>query len=69
MAVNDKLTKTPYKTEKYTEQQLVELAKCANDPKYFMREDVTEQKIFHTRHPTRKKFCGGRPGSPLFCDM
>ena len=31
MAVNDKLTKTPYKTEKYTEQQLIELAKCASD--------------------------------------
>ena len=39
------------------------------DPKYFIGEDVTKQKIFHTRHPTRKKFCGGRPGSPLYCDM
>ena len=39
------------------------------DPKYFMRDDITEQKIFHTRHPARKKFCGGRPGSPLYCDM
>ena len=39
------------------------------DPRYFMKEDVTEQKIFHTRHPTMKKFCGGLPGSPLFCEM
>ena len=39
------------------------------DPRYFMKEDVTEQKIFHTRHPTMKKFCGGLPGSPLFCKM
>ena len=39
------------------------------DPRYFMKEDVTEQKIFHTRHPTMKKFCGGLPGSPLFCNM
>ncbi len=47
MAVNDKLTKTPYKTEKYTEQQLLELAKCANDPKYFMRE------FCYIQHPTK----------------
>ena len=38
MAVDTKLTKTPYKQEKYTEQQILELARCAKDPKYFMTE-------------------------------
>ena len=38
MAVDTKLTKTPYKKEKYTEEQLLELAKCMNDPKHFMKE-------------------------------
>ena len=47
MAVNDKLTKTPYKQEKYTEAQLLELAKCANDPKYFMKEHC------YIQHPTK----------------
>ena len=37
MAVDTKLTKTPYRKEKYTEEQLLELARCANDPKYFMK--------------------------------
>ena len=47
MAVNDKLTKTPYKQEKYTEAQLLELAKCMNDPKYFMKEHC------YIQHPTK----------------
>ena len=38
MAVDTKLTKTPYKKEEYTQQQILELAKCAQDPKYFMTE-------------------------------
>ena len=33
---NTNLVKTPYKKEKYTQQQLMELAQCANDPKYFL---------------------------------
>jgi hypothetical protein len=36
MAVDTKLTKTPYKREEYTQDQLVELARCAADPKHFM---------------------------------
>ena len=36
MAVDTKLTKTPYKKEEYTQEQLLELAKCMSDPKYFM---------------------------------
>ena len=38
MAVDTKLTKTPYKREKFTQDELLELAKCAQDPKYFMTE-------------------------------
>ena len=38
MAVDTKLTKTPYKKEEYTQHQVMELAKCAQDPKYFMME-------------------------------
>ena len=34
--VDTKLTKTPYKKEKYTEYQLTELALCMKDPKYFL---------------------------------
>lgn len=33
---NTNLVKTPYKKEKYTEAQLMELAQCASDPKYFL---------------------------------
>ena len=47
MAVDTRLTKTPHKTEKYTEDQLMELAKCANDPKYFMTEHC------YIQHPTK----------------
>ena len=47
MAVDTKLTKTPYQREKYTEQDLIELAKCAQDPKYFMTEYCFIQ------HPTK----------------
>jgi len=36
MAVDTKLTKTPYKKEEYTQEQLLELARCMSDPKYFM---------------------------------
>ena len=36
--VDTKLTKSPHRREKYTEEQLLELARCANDPKYFMRK-------------------------------
>jgi hypothetical protein len=36
MAVDTKLVKTPYQKEEYTEEQLIELAKCAQDPKYFL---------------------------------
>ena len=32
MAVDTKLTKTPYKKEKYTEHQMMELALCMKDP-------------------------------------
>ena len=47
MAVDTKLTKTPYKKEEYTQEQLVELARCANDPKYFMTEHC------YIQHPTK----------------
>ena len=36
MAVDTKLTKSPYKREEYTSDQLVELALCMKDPKHFM---------------------------------
>ena len=47
MAVDTKLTKTPYKKEKYTEEQLIELALCSQDPKHFMKEHCFIQ------HPTK----------------
>lgn len=47
MAVDTKLTKTPYQLEEYTPEQLLELAKCANDPKHFMTEHCWIQ------HPTK----------------
>ena len=52
MAVDTKLTKTPYRKEKYTEEQLLELALCTQDPKHFMKEHCFIQ------HPTqgRMKF-------------
>lgn len=42
-----KLTKTPYQKEKFTEEDLLELAKCAEDPKYFMINHCWIQ------HPTK----------------
>ena len=42
-----KLTKTPYQREKFTEEQLLELARCAEDPKYFMINHCWIQ------HPTK----------------
>ena len=47
MAVDTKLTKTPYKKEKYTEQQIHELALCSTDPKHFMKEHC------YIQHPTK----------------
>lgn len=47
MAVDTKLTKTPYKREEYTQEQLVALAKCAQDPKYFMTE------FCYIQHPVK----------------
>ena len=47
MAVDTKLTKTPYKREEYTTDQLLELAKCAQDPKYFLTEHC------YIQHPTK----------------
>jgi len=47
MAVDTKLTKTPHKQEEYSQDQLIELAKCANDPKYFMTEHC------YIQHPTK----------------
>ena len=47
MAVDTKLTKTAYLKEEYTQEQLLELAKCATDPKYFMTEHCWIQ------HPTK----------------
>ena len=38
MSVDTKLTKTPYQREKYTDEQLQELAKCTMDPQYFIKE-------------------------------
>jgi len=47
MAVDTKLTKTPYKKERYTEEQIQELALCSQDPKHFMKEHCFIQ------HPTK----------------
>ena len=47
MAVDTKLTKTPYLKEEYTPEQLTELAKCLADPKYFMTEHC------YIQHPTK----------------
>lgn len=47
MSADTSLIKTPYKKETYTKEQLVELAKCAADPKYFIRTHVWIQ------HPTK----------------
>ena len=41
------LVKTPYKKESFTQEQLMELAKCAADPKYFIKEHCWIQ------HPTK----------------
>lgn len=45
--VDTKLVKTPYQKEEYTEDQLLELAKCAADPKYFIKNYCWIQ------HPTK----------------
>lgn len=37
MSSDTKLVKTPHQKENYTHEQLVELAKCIKDPKYFMK--------------------------------
>ena len=37
MSADTKLVKTPHQKEKYTHDQLIELAKCAADPKYFLK--------------------------------
>jgi hypothetical protein len=47
MSVDTKLVKTPYQKEEYTQEQLIELAKCAADPKYFIKEHCWIQ------HPTK----------------
>merc|ERR1712131_32737 len=68
---NRKLSKKGQKVQVQTHAMAVpaNFDRASFDPRYFMKEDVTDQKIFHTRHPTMKKFCGGLPGSPLFCDI
>src|SRR6056300_1144594 len=38
MSVDTKLIKSPYQREKYTPEQLQELAKCTMDPQYFITE-------------------------------
>lgn len=45
--VDTKLVKTPYQKEEYTEAQLIELARCSQDPKYFITEYCWIQ------HPTK----------------
>jgi hypothetical protein len=47
MSVDTKLTKTPYQKEKYTNEQLQELAKCTMDPQYFI------VKYCWIQHPTK----------------
>jgi hypothetical protein len=47
MAADTKLVKTPHQKENYTHEQLVELAKCVKDPKYFMKTHCWIQ------HPTK----------------
>ena len=40
MSVDTKLTKTPYKKEKFTEDQIQEIVKCTMDPLYFIEHYV-----------------------------
>ena len=47
MSVDTKLTNTPYQREKYTNDQLAELAKCIIDPQHFITEYCWIQ------HPTK----------------
>lgn len=47
MAVDANLIKKPYKREKYTQSQIEEIAKCINDPKYFMLNHC------YIQHPTK----------------
>ena len=47
MSVDTKLTKTPYIKETYTQEQILELAKCMDDPLYFIEEYCWIQ------HPTK----------------
>ena len=42
-----KLTKTAYKKENFTKEELTELALCAKDPKYFLINHC------YIQHPTR----------------
>jgi hypothetical protein len=47
MPADTKLVKTPHQQEEYTEAQLIELATCATDPKYFLTQFCWIQ------HPTQ----------------
>jgi hypothetical protein len=47
MSVDTNLIKKPYKREKFSQQQIAELARCTVDPKYFMLEHC------YIQHPTR----------------
>jgi len=47
MSADTSLIKTPYKKETYTQEQLLEMARCAADPKYFIRNHCWIQ------HPTK----------------
>ena len=47
MAVDTNLVKKPFKTEKFTQDQVSEIRRCIIDPKYFLLEHCNIQ------HPTR----------------
>jgi hypothetical protein len=49
MAADNSLIKTAHKKQVFTEQDLIEFAKCLEDPHYFL------DNYFHIQHPTKGK--------------
>ena len=47
MTANTDLTKKPYQQERLTEKQIQDLAQCAHDPKFFIRN------FCYIQHPTK----------------
>ena len=49
MAADSSLIKSAHKKQVFTEQDLIEFAKCLEDPHYFL------DNYFHIQHPTKGK--------------